>query len=172
MICGALKYLLTGQTIAALAQRSDGALWNGSAYVAPAAVADTAAWRALLLACPEEQLGDGARTGVCVTPDLSAAVPCTAIYFRGATPTPADAPVGIQDLDDPSVIADAILDRSNGVETGKTVRQTLRIIAAMLAGKVGGEAAETSDSPDLTARPCGSKSRPTPPEIGPTSTTR
>jgi hypothetical protein len=35
-------------------------------------------------------------------------------------------------------IADAILDRTNGVETGKTLRQALRIIAAVLAGKVSG----------------------------------
>lgn len=34
--------------------------------------------------------------------------------------------------------ADAILDRANGVETGKTLRQAVRIIAAVLAGKVSG----------------------------------
>lgn len=41
----------------------------------------------------------------------------------------------IQDLD---VIADGILDRANGVETGWTLRQVLRIMAAESAGQVSG----------------------------------
>jgi hypothetical protein len=37
-----------------------------------------------------------------------------------------------------NAIADALLDRANAIETGKTVRQAVRIIAAVLAGKVSG----------------------------------
>lgn len=38
----------------------------------------------------------------------------------------------------PASNADALLDRTNGIETGKTVRQAMRIMAAVLAGKVSG----------------------------------
>ena len=34
--------------------------------------------------------------------------------------------------------ADALLDRADGVETGKTLRQAVQIVAAVLAGKVSG----------------------------------
>jgi hypothetical protein len=40
--------------------------------------------------------------------------------------------------DEHHAVADAILDRANAVETGKTVRQAMRIMAAVLAGKVSG----------------------------------
>ncbi len=38
----------------------------------------------------------------------------------------------------PSDNADGLLDRANGVESGMTVRQAMRIVAAVLAGKVSG----------------------------------
>jgi hypothetical protein len=38
----------------------------------------------------------------------------------------------------PDNTADALLDRANGIETNVTVRQALRIMAAVLAGKVSG----------------------------------
>jgi hypothetical protein len=48
---------------------------------------------------------------------------------------------------------EALLDQVNGVETGKTLRQTLRIIAAVVAGKVtgAGSGAETFRSLDDSA---------------------
>jgi hypothetical protein len=51
------------------------------------------------------------------------------------------------------IIAAAILDLANGVETGKTVRQALRAIAAALAGKVtGGGAAYAAIGNPATLR--------------------
>jgi len=44
---------------------------------------------------------------------------------------------------EPAAMADAILDRADGVETGKTLRQALRIMAAILAGKVSGAGSGT-----------------------------
>ena len=40
-------------------------------------------------------------------------------------------------------IADALLDRANGIETGMTLRQALRVIAAAAAGKLSGAATTT-----------------------------
>lgn len=37
-----------------------------------------------------------------------------------------------------AAVADALLDRANAIETGKTVRQAMRIVAAVLAGKITG----------------------------------
>ena len=50
-------------------------------------------------------------------------------------------------------IAPALLDAANGVESGKTLRQALRIIAAVVAGKVSGAGTgtETFRSLDDTA---------------------
>lgn len=41
-------------------------------------------------------------------------------------------------LADAATIAGAVLDRADGIETNTTLRQALRIMAAILAGKVGG----------------------------------
>lgn len=52
-------------------------------------------------------------------------------------------------------IADALLDRSNGVETGYTPRQTLRLMSAVLCGKasgVGGVSPAFRDMADAKAR--------------------
>jgi hypothetical protein len=43
----------------------------------------------------------------------------------------------------PANTADALLDRTDGIETGKTLRQTMRIMAAVLAGKVNGASTGT-----------------------------
>jgi len=45
--------------------------------------------------------------------------------------------------------ADALLDRANAIETGYTVRNALRIMAAVLAGKVSGAATATNTFRDL-----------------------
>lgn len=44
----------------------------------------------------------------------------------------------LDNIDDLDAIADAFLDRANGVETGETLRQALRIVRAVLAGNVTG----------------------------------
>lgn len=43
----------------------------------------------------------------------------------------------------PDTNADALLDRANAIETGKTLRQAVRIIAAVLAGKISGAGSGT-----------------------------
>jgi len=45
--------------------------------------------------------------------------------------------------DERSAAADALLDRADAVETGKTLRQAMRIMAAVLAGKVSGAGSGT-----------------------------
>ena len=42
------------------------------------------------------------------------------------------------DIPPPSAIADGLLDRTNGIESNTTLRQAMRIMAAVLAGKVSG----------------------------------
>lgn len=49
-------------------------------------------------------------------------------------------PAATSDIPSANTVADALLDRSAGVETGFTPRQALRIILAALAGKVSGAA--------------------------------
>ena len=44
-----------------------------------------------------------------------------------------------------NAIADALLDRADAIETGKTPRQVLRILAAILAGKVSGAGSGTEN---------------------------
>jgi hypothetical protein len=43
----------------------------------------------------------------------------------------------------PQTNADALLDRADAIETGKTLRQAMRIMAAVLAGKVSGAGSGT-----------------------------
>lgn len=45
--------------------------------------------------------------------------------------------------------ADALLDRTAGVETGWTIRQTLRIVLAVLAGKINGAGSPTVNIRDM-----------------------
>jgi hypothetical protein len=51
--------------------------------------------------------------------------------------------LGTLSTDERNAIADALLDRADGVEAGKTLRRALRIIAAILAGKVSGAGSGT-----------------------------
>lgn len=53
------------------------------------------------------------------------------------------APAAVSDIPTANGVADALLDRSNGVETSWTLRQALRVILAALAGKVSGAATST-----------------------------
>lgn len=53
------------------------------------------------------------------------------------------APAAVSDVPTATAIADALLDRTDGVESSWTVRQALRVILAVLAGKVSGAATST-----------------------------
>jgi hypothetical protein len=48
------------------------------------------------------------------------------------------AAVGTLTVAERNAVADALLDRADAVETGKTLRQAMRIVAAVLAGRVSG----------------------------------
>lgn len=67
----------------------------------------------------------------------------------GDVPTNAELATALSGLNDPTAnaIADALLDRANGVETSLTVRQAMRIMMAALAGKASG-----LDTPSVTYR--------------------
>ena len=68
----------------------------------------------------------------------------------------------------PEQTADGLLDRTDGIESNKTLRKPCASWPPCWPEKSAAQAAETRASPDSTARPCGSKSPPIPPEIGPT----
>jgi hypothetical protein len=51
---------------------------------------------------------------------------------------------------DANANADALLDRANGIETGWTLRQALRIVLAALGGKLSGAATNTALIRDVT----------------------
>jgi len=53
------------------------------------------------------------------------------------------APAAVSDIPLATAIADALLDRTDGVESSWTVRQAFRVILAALAGKVSGAATAT-----------------------------
>ncbi len=53
------------------------------------------------------------------------------------------APAAVGDIPTANQTTDALLDRANAVETGLTLRQAMRLIAAALAGKVSGAATTT-----------------------------
>lgn len=48
------------------------------------------------------------------------------------------APAAVSDIPTANQNADALLDRTNGIETGYTLRQTIRLMSAVLAGKSTG----------------------------------
>lgn len=53
-------------------------------------------------------------------------------------------PAAVSDIPTANANADALLDRSAGIETGWTLRQGLRVMLAVLAGKVSGAATTTA----------------------------
>ena len=124
MAIGTFKDLLTGRTIKTLVKNANGGIWNGSAYVASTTLT-TAAWRATLLACTEELLSDSTATGFYDTPDISAAVPCTLFYLLGATPSPGDSPIGVQDMEVTAITSTDLANlQSHGDSTWATATST------------------------------------------------
>lgn len=58
--------------------------------------------------------------------------------IRAKTDNLPGAPAAVSDIPTANSVADALLDRANGVETGWTVRQALRMALSALAGKISG----------------------------------
>ena len=65
------------------------------------------------------------------------------VYARLGAPAGASLAADIADVPTATENASALLDASNGVETGFTLRQALRLILAMAAGKLSGAATTT-----------------------------
>jgi hypothetical protein len=152
-----LKYPVTGLTIKALILGPDSTTrWNGSAMVALGSVSD-ADWAAGIITLAEQQTGNGTPTGI-YAGDFPAAIAASGeyhvLYFLGTAAQPQSAAVGVQDIwwngiaaispaaitlpsAEREAIATALLDLADAVD-GKTPRQALAIIAAVLAGKVSG----------------------------------
>jgi hypothetical protein len=53
-------------------------------------------------------------------------------------------PAAVSDIPTANQNADALLDRAAGVETGRTIRQAMRLMLAVLCGKVSGAATATN----------------------------
>jgi hypothetical protein len=136
-----LAFGIPGLNVVALIQSPDGLQrWNGSAMV-EASTISSANWSTGLAALTELRTADGVGRGDYAA-DLPPALegqPLFVKYYESSACGPGDPPVGYQFLGE----AEDILDYANGVETGKTVRQTLRIMAAILAGKVSGAGSGT-----------------------------
>lgn len=59
------------------------------------------------------------------------------------------APAAVSDIPTANQNADALLDRAAGIETGRTLRQTMRLIASVLLGKVSGAGTGTEVFRDI-----------------------
>jgi len=73
-------------------------VWNGTAYVAASTLADTAAWRACLVACGPQSLTDATATTVYVggIPDALKNLPYTVVFYTGRFTKPGNIPYGRQ----------------------------------------------------------------------------
>jgi len=152
-----------GTLAAELRPRDKSQAWNGDAFAAIAALSD-AQWKAGLLALTEIKTATGTSTGTyagSLPADLPAAEYLVRV-FDVADPNPDSLPIAEQVLawsgtaevtmellaksgeavalkaDQLPAIANTLLDLANGVETDFTLRDTLRLIAAGVAGLVSG----------------------------------
>ena len=182
-----LKYPTTGLTIKALILGPDSTTrWNGSAMAAVASVSD-ANWPTGMITLAEQQTSNGTATGIYAgnfPAGIAAAGEYHVLYFLSTAAQPGSAAIGLQDIwwngtaavspaaitlpsAEREAISTALLDLANAVD-GKTPRQALQIIAAVLAGKISALAAAPKPSADWTACRIESWSLPTPSEIEPT----
>ncbi len=85
-----------------------GTIWDGSALVETSAVTD-AEWTSSLIAMTEEETSDETGTGLYVAdwPDLSEDALYTALFFKGASPSPGDLVFGQQN--DPTGILNELV---------------------------------------------------------------
>lgn len=86
----------------------------------------------------------GAPAGSSVSADIAAVKSDTgttltdAVAIKAKTDNLPGSPAAISDIPTANANADALLDRANGIETGLTLRQCLRLVAAVLFGKASG----------------------------------
>lgn len=117
------KLQATGLTVQACLVNGSGQVWSGSGFVAFSSLADSAAWRAGLVSCTEQALSDATATGF-YEADLPAgvAIPVTALFYVGATPSPGDVVYAIQDLTDVDLVTTGavVADASNSATSFKT----------------------------------------------------
>jgi len=121
-------------------------VWNGSAFEAPV----SGNWATYDIAMTEQATSTGIfRASM---PAAAAGLYCFVVRKQGAgAPAVTDIVLGSSHLfawdgsavlsvtsADQDTIATALLDLANGVESGKTLRQTLRIMAAIIGGKISG----------------------------------
>ena len=117
------RHCLIGESLDGIAEQGHGLFWNlvryDHALTAGEITTHLAAGGVGLLA------GDGLPAAANVLEDVDRGDGTAGSLVLPTTPTADD-------------IADAVLDQVDGIETGVTMRQSLRVIAAVLAGKVSG----------------------------------
>jgi hypothetical protein len=132
---------IPGQNLRALIQSPDGLQrWNGTVLVDGSTISSTD-WSTGLVAMTELLTSDSVGRGD-YSADLPLALegqPLFVKYYESSAAGPGDPFLGYQVLGE----VEALLDYPNGVEAGKTIRQTLQIMAAILAGKVSGAGSGT-----------------------------
>ena len=130
---------------------------------APSTIA-AADWAIGMVEMTEQETSDGQKTGTYVgsVPEgITTPGDYYIEYCLGATPAPGAAIIGVQDVvwggaaavtgaegvvlatGQDEAIATSLLDLTDGIETGFSLRHALRLIAAILAGKVSGAGSGT-----------------------------
>lgn len=148
-------YYSSGVTLYAHVRNISGQIWNGSSFEAY----NVANWSTYDIAMTEDPSSGYYKANV---PGISESKYRIACYEQlGGSPATADAtngPVSFGTLifdgtnevtQTNNGIADALLDRSNGIETGYTLRQALRLILAACAAKLSGAATTTVSIRDV-----------------------
>lgn len=91
----------------------------------------------------------GAPAGASHSADVAAVKVDTAAVKAKTDNLPAS-PAAVADIPTANANADALLDRANGIETGWTLRQAMRIALSVLGGKASGQDTTTGKFRDVT----------------------
>lgn len=143
----------TGLTHYAQVYDETNQVWNGTAFVALSG----ATWTATAVTLTETPASSGIYLGTQPAGIVTEGRYTWVAYERaGGSPAATDTPVwedalhwtgssptDLTDLPTATEAADALLDRTSGIETGYTPRQALRAIAAAAAGTVSGAGGTT-----------------------------
>lgn len=113
-------------------------------YTAPLSAAGTRTAVGLASANLDTQLGAIAGFVDTEVAAILAAVDTEVAAIKAKTDLIPAAPAATGDIPTVNQNADALLDRMNGIETGLTPRQSLRLISASVAGKLAGAATSTN----------------------------
>ncbi len=143
-----VQHTASGATLYALLRDSAGLVWNGTTFVAYA----TANLATYALTMTEQ--GTASRFYVGDMPTVASGTYSVTAYVRaGATPAETDAPVAVGQVtwtgtaflvgSTANQVSDALLDRTDAVESALTLRQALRLVVAATAGKLSGAATTT-----------------------------